>query len=307
MIDTTPWSLKYKPSKVEEMVLNDDLMKYFQDVVKTENLNNISIFGHPGIGKTTLAKILVDQLDCEFWIQPCSIDGSIEMIKTTIKDFCDIIPRGKYKVIILDEADQLSQQAQMALRNIIVDSLDNCRFILTANYQDKVIDALKSRCTPIKLEFSSKDILKFCINILKKEEIKYTKESILDFFETIITKKYPDIRAIIEHLQMMSISGELKVIKSNETIIKNDIVDYIHKNILNDIKKIREYLISNEDKFSADYVNLAQELFDVYDTSPEIMLIISDTLWRMSFQLDKEIQFTSMLINIQNILKRGRK
>lgn len=307
MNDTSPWSLKYKPSKVDDMILSDELMTYFINVVETGNLNNISIFGHPGIGKTTLAKILVDSLDCEYWLQPCSIDGSIEMIKSTIKDFCDIIPKGKYKIIILDEADQLSQQAQMALRNIIVDSLDNCRFILTANYQDKVIDALKSRCTPVKLEFSTKDILKFCINILKMEDIKYTKLSILDFFETIIVKNYPDIRAIIENLQMMSISGELKVLKSNEITIKNDIVDYICNNMKLDIKKIREYLISNEDKFSADYVKLAQELFDVYDDNPEIMIIISDSLWRMSFQLDKEIQFISMIINIQNVLKRNKK
>ena len=307
MNDTSPWSLKYKPLKVDDMVLSEELMTYFKNVVETGNLNNISIFGHPGIGKTTLAKILVDSLDCEYWVQPCSIDGSIEMIKSTIKDFCDIIPKGKYKIIILDEADQLSQQAQMALRNIIVDSLDNCRFILTANYQDKVIDALKSRCTPVKLEFSTKDILKFCVNILKREDIKYTKSSILDFFETIIVKKYPDIRAIIENLQMMSISGELKVLKSNEITIKNDIVDYICNNMKLDIKKIREYLISNEDKFSADYVKLAQELFDVYDDNPEIMIIISDALWRMSFQLDKEIQFISMIINIQNVLKRNKK
>ena len=303
MNDSIPWVLKYQPKIVDDMVLAEDISTVFKNVVKSGKLNNISLFGHPGVGKTTLAKILVDQLDCEYILQPCSVDGSIDMVKTTIKDFCDIIPKNQYKVVILDEADQLSQQAQMALRNIIVDSLDNCRFILTANYQDKIIDALKSRCTPIKLEFSTKDILKFCIGILNKENIKYTKQTVLDFYETIIVKKYPDIRTILEHLQMMSISGELKILKSNSIIIQNDVVKFIYDNLHKPIKEIREYLISNEDKFSADYVKLAEELFNVYDTNTEAMLIIAETLWKMSFQLDKEIQFTSMIIDLKNVIK----
>lgn len=305
MSDTTPWVLKYSPKTVDEMVLSKNLSEVFNEIVKTGKLSNLAIFGNPGIGKTTLAKIIVNSLDCDCWLQPCSSDGSIDMVKTKIKDFCDIIPKGQYKVVILDEADQLSQQAQMALRNIIVDSMDNCRFILTANYQDKIIEALKSRCTPIKLEFSNKDVLKHCIEILRKENVSFDKETIKEFFEEVIIQKYPDIRTIIEHLQMMSISGELKILKSGDVQIKNEIVKYVYDNIqTQDIKKTREYLISNEDKFSADYVKLAQELFDAFDDNAEIMVIIADALWRMSFQLDKEIQFTGMLINIKNSLKK---
>ena len=305
MPDTTPWVLKYSPKTVDDMVLSKNLTEVFNEIVKTGKLSNLAIFGNPGIGKTTLAKIIVNSLDCDYWLQPCSSDGSIEMVKTTIKDFCDIIPKGQYKVVILDEADQLSQQAQMALRNIIVDSMDNCRFILTANYQDKVIEALKSRCTPIKLEFSNRDVLKYCVEILKKENVTIDKDVLKEFYEEIIIKKYPDIRTIIEHLQMMSISGTLKILKSGDVQIKNEIVKYVYDSIqTQDIKKIREYLISNEDKFSADYVKLAQELFDAFDDNAEVMVIISDALWRMSFQLDKEIQFIGMLINIKGALKK---
>jgi replication factor C small subunit len=207
--------------------------------------------------------------------------------------------------VILDEADQLSQQAQMALRNIIVDSMNDCRFILTANYQDKVIDALKSRCTPIKLEFSNKDILKHCVSILKRENVSFSKEILKEFYEEVIVKRYPDIRSIMEHLQMMSVSGELKILKSEDAKIENEIVKYVFENLKSmDIKKIREFLISNEDKFSADYVKLAQELFDAFDDNAEVMVIIADALWRMSFQLDKEIQFIGMLINIKGALKK---
>ena len=305
MDSTTPWVLKYFPQNIDEMVLSKDLHDFFDNVIKTKKLSNYSFFGHPGCGKTTLAKLLVNKLECEYLFQPCSIDGSIDMIKTKIVNFCEIVGQGKYKIIILDEADQLSQQAQMALRNIIVEAMDDCRFILTANFQDKIIDALKSRCTPIKLEFSTQDILKHCVKILKNEGIKYDKNTLVEFYKNIIVTNYPDIRTILEHLQMMSISGKLIITKSDSLIIGNEIINKIVNEIKTfDIRKIREYLLSNEDKFSADYVQLAQKLFDYYDDNAEIMMTIADSLWRMSFQLDKEIQFTNMLINIQLILNK---
>lgn len=301
--NTVPWVLKYFPKNVGEMVLTKELSTLFSNIVKTKSLSNYSFFGSPGCGKTTLSKLLVNELDCEYHFQPCSINGSIDMVKTTIKSFCEIIPRGKYKVIILDEADQMSKEAQMALRDIIVESMNNCRFILTANYQDKIIDAIKSRCTPIKIEFSTENVLKHCINILKNENVKFTKETLLDFYNKIIIPKYPDIRTIIEHLQMMSISGELIILNNKRESYKSEVTSFIIENInKSSIKKIREYLLSNEDKFSADYVNLAQEIFDIYDDNPKVMMIIADSLWRMSFQLDKEIQFINMLINIQQAL-----
>jgi DNA polymerase III delta prime subunit len=304
--ESLPWILKYAPKNVDEMILTDDLKTVFRNIINSKTLTNISIFGDPGIGKTTLSKILVSFLDCEYLFHPCSMDGSIDTVKTSIKNFCDIVSGQKYKVIILDEADQLSQTAQMALRNIIVDSAEKCRFILTANYQDKIINALKSRCAPIKLEFSIKDILKYCVNILKNEKIKYTKESLLEFYSNIIVKKYPDVRTIIEHLQMMSVSGTLNILKKTELNIENEIIKYIYENIKSkDIRDIREFLISNEDKFSSDYVSLAQELFNVYDSNVMIMTSVADALWRMSFQLDKEIQFTGLLINIKDILNKS--
>ena len=304
-MDTTPWVLKYFPQTIDDMVLSENLSNFFKDVIKTRKLSNYSFFGQAGCGKTTLSKLLVKQLDCEFMFQPCSIDGSIDMVKTNVKNFCDIIPKNQYKVVILDEADQLSQQAQMALRNIIVDAMDNCRFILTANYQDKIIDALKSRCTPIKIEFSTKDVLKHCAKILKKEGIKCDNDTLASFYKDVIVTKYPDIRSILEHLQMMSMNGKLVLMKNNESLIKNDVLKMIVDNIkIANIQKLREYLTANEDKFSSDYVKLAQELFDVYDDNCEVMMTIADSLWRMSFQLDKEIQFINMLINIKMILNK---
>lgn len=303
MTDNLPWTLKYAPKRVEDMVLTKELSELFKKIIETKTLTNISLFGSPGIGKTTLAKILVEELECDYHFQPCSVDGSIDMVKTTIKNFTEIIPKGKYKVVILDEADQLSEMAQKALRDIVMESMDNCRFILTANYQDKIIPALKSRCTPIKLEFTTNDVLVYCVEILKKEKISLDKASVTWFYENVI-KKNRDIRSIIENLQLMSLGGTLKEFKSNEVEIKNDIVRYIYDGLKTmKIRDIREHLIMNEDKFSSDYVKLAQELFDAFDNNVEAMAIIADALWRMSFQLDKEIQFTGMLISLQKACK----
>lgn len=303
MSDTTPWVDKYAPKTLDDMIMSDENRGIFSEIITTQKLSNFSLFGKPGIGKTTLAQVIVNSIGCEYIKQSCSIDGSIDMVKSAIKDFCDIVPREKYKVVILDEADQLSQQAQMALRNIIAESIDNCRFILTANYRDKVIDALTSRCPPINIEISQKDILVHCIKILKAEKVAFSKESLESFLKVVIVRKYPDIRAIIESLQMMSLSGTLKVIGADDSQISNDVVKFIYENIKDfPVNKMREYLITNEDKFSADYVTLAQNLFNAYENNAEAMAIIADALWRMSFQLDKEIQFTGMIISLKKTL-----
>lgn len=149
--------------------------------------------------------------------QSCSIDGSIDMVKTKIKDFCDLYAgKDKFKIIILDEADSLTQSAgnnagaQMALRNIIVDSLEDTRFILTCNYLDRIIPALQSRCTPIKLDFTIQDTVKYIINILNKEQIQYTKDNLKEFVQTTVKRRFPDVRSIIEHLQIACQTRRIK-------------------------------------------------------------------------------------------------
>lgn len=215
-----------------------------------------------GIGKTTLARILAKQLGCETLFQPCSIDGSIDMVKTVVNDFTDIVTSSKFKVIILDEADQLSQPAQMALRDIIVESMGNrrnCRFILTANYEEKIIPALTSRCQSVKIDFSMKDVVLHCSEILKKECISFTKDSLKKFSEGFITNHFPDIRAIVEKLQASSLTGKLDYVSIQKESFENiagKVLEMLRKG--DNIREIRKMLILNEGKFSADYVELAK-------------------------------------------------
>lgn len=306
------WIMKYSPKSVDEMILSPEKKRFFQGIIHSGMPVNIILFGKPGIGKTTLAKIIVEQMKCDYLFQPCSMDGSIDMVKSTVKDFTETISSTKYKVVILDEADQLSPQAQMALRNIIVDSMSdgkNCRFILTANYEDKVLDPLKSRCQPIKLEFSLKEVLKYCSEILKKEGIKFDKDSLLDFNQNFVVKNFPDIRAILEKLQSSSLTGKLDYSQAEASDSRVNIAKKVRDLISSQesARDIRKMLIVNEEKFSSDYVSLAEALFDIYseEGNDSAMALIAERLWRMSFILDKEIQFSGLLIELKNLLKEN--
>lgn len=298
MIDTTPWVIKYAPNSLDNMLLTDELRNTFNSLIENKTLNNMTLYGIQGSGKTTISKLLAKELNCEHVLfQSCSVDGSIDMVKTKIKDFCDLYTgKDKIKIIILDEADSLTQGAgnnagaQMALRNIIAESLEDTRFILTCNYLDRIIPALQSRCTPIKLEFTIQDVAKHIVKILQKENIKFTKESLKIFVDNTVKRRFPDVRSIIEHLQISCQSGELQNLQSTSDIINDELIQFI--NDCNDVMQIRSYLMENEDKFSGDYISLAGKLFNYYTFNTDVLLCIADYLYKMQVVLDKEIQFT---------------
>lgn len=303
-----PWVLKYSPKKIDDLVLTNELKDLFKGYISKNTLSNVTFYGEPGIGKSTLAKILVDELGVQdVLFQSCSIDGSIDMVKTKIQSFCQIVtPPGKLKVVILDEADSLTQTggqnagAQMALRNIILEAQEDTRFILTCNYIDRIIPALQSRCTPIKIEFSIKDIATRVLYILKQEKIKFTKETINDFINLVIKKRYPDIRSIISELELSCQTGELKILTSTTNVVTDEILNFILEN--KNIRDIRTFLIHNEEQFSGDYLALASKLFDYYmeqDVDLNIPLLISDYMYKMSIVPDKEIMFSALIIELK--------
>lgn len=305
-----PWIIKYAPTNLDSMVLTNELRNTFKSWINNKSLNNICFYGIQGIGKTTIAKLLAKELKCEnVLFQSCSIDGSIDMVKTKIQNFCELLTtRNEFKIIILDEADSLTSTggvnagAQMALRNIIAESLEDTRFILTCNYLDRIIPALQSRCTPIKLEFSLQDVAKHILYILNNEKIKFTKETLKKFLDITVKKRFPDLRSIIEHLQISCQSGELKILQSTNDLINDELIQFIIN--CNDPIQIREYLHQNEDKFSGDYIALTSKLFNYYTFNTDAMLCITDYLYKMSIVIDKEIMFTGMIIQLKNLIKK---
>lgn len=292
------WVDKYEPSCIDDLVLDDNLKKLIKEFINKKTINNIIFYGKPGCGKTTLANIIAKELNVSTLYINCSHDNSIDMVRTKIIEFCNsMFETGK--IVILSEADSLSNSgnssAQKALREIVEDSSKDTRFILTCNYINQILTPIQSRCIPINITFSFESICKRLIYILKQENINFKLDIFKMFIEQVVKKNFPDIRRIIGILELWCVNNEL-------TPINNDNNNY--ENIINFIKTtknyiaIREYLLNNEQLFEGDYIKLAQELFNSIDNI-EHKLIISDSLYRMQIVIDREIEFTSMLIKIK--------
>ena len=249
---------------------------------------------------TSLARIIVSELDADNLYIHVGYANGVDIIRTKVKEFCDSVRMNDEvpKIVILDEADAMSIEGQKALRNIIELAEDDTRFILTCNYEMKIITPLKSRCTPIQLSCETSDILKMVVDILKEKKIEHSKETVKYFLDNVIKKKYPDIRAIINNLSLMIIDGKLSVENIEEKIGDIDIIaDDILK--MDKPREIRKYYIGSEDKFSSDYIALAHCIFNKLFEEPVKQIMVADAIFYMSQVLDAEIQFYSMILKIK--------
>lgn len=300
---------KYRPKNLDEMVLDEDIRKYFKNMVESKSLTNMTLIGSPGFGKTTLALCLANEVNAVVHFVKCAIDGRVEYINTALKPFCDSMSiDGRPKIVILDELDSASstQQSsfQKSLRSLI-ESAQDTTFICTANYNN-IIGAVLSRCPPVKISFSVKDLLVRVKQILESESIDYTSESLKDFFKTIVKKLYPDIRSIINHLQASTTTGELIVTKdtileSNSNAFVVELINEIKKNAENPIE-IRKFYIANKEKIS-DYQAFSSEMYNyVLDnkivTDFKTIMRMSDVLFQLNQVIDKEIQFYNFIATI---------
>ena len=312
------WTEKYAPKNLDEMVLTDKLRDNFKSIINAKTRVNFLFSGQPGIGKTTIVKMMAKELNASVLFIQCGIEGTVSVAQTKIKNFCDSLSiDGKPKVVILDELDSASGSGessfQKTLRNIITESPDTC-FWGTCNYPEKVIDALRlSRLGVTKLEFTAKDLLVRIKTILDSEKITYTRDTLKRFIQTAIKKNYPDIRRIISLLQISCSSGELVVSdslvnsSSNENFL-SDIIDRIKtsKNLLD----LRQYYISNKSKIS-DYKEFSGLLFNyVLDNNmivnPDMVLRMSNIIYQMNIVIDPEIQFFALITILNKELKNGK-
>ena len=218
MSNSIPWTLKYEPKMVDEMCLDENTKQMVSNIVNNPMMFNLSFIGKAGIGKTTICKVIINSCDCDYIIHPCSIDGSIDTIKSKILSFCQMMSSKPRKIVVLDETDQLSSAAQLSLRNIICEHQDDCSFLLTANDITKVHHALISRCPTATISFSKKDVVMRCVDILKSEKVEIDKHEFKSFVDHVIESTFPDIRSIIEQLQMMSASGSLKFLDQRSIV-----------------------------------------------------------------------------------------
>ena len=296
------WVEKYRPRLIDECVLLPDLKKTFKGIIESGEMPNMLFTGSAGVGKTTVAKALCNELDLDWIIINGSEEGNIDTLRGKIKQFASSVSlQGGYKVVILDEADYLNPQStQPALRGFIEEFSNNCRFILTCNFKNRIIDPLHSRCGVYDFTITKKQLpalcgtfMERCKNILKIEGVEYEEKTLAD----IIIKFAPDMRRILNELQRKSVSGS---ISGSDT--KTDNYDDLFKMLKSkDFKKMRSWVANNIDTdASAIFRAIYDRSTDIVapQSIPQLVLILADYQYKNAFVADHELNVVACLTEV---------
>lgn len=307
----TIWNEKYRPHTLDTYVGNGIIKSTFQQYIDTNDVPHLLLYGDAGSGKTTLAKIVANTIAKDNYIYiNASDENSVDTVRDKIKQFASSIGFGGLKLIILDESDYLTPNAQAALRNVIETFSKTTRFILTCNYIDKIIDPIQSRCQIFNIvPPSKKDVAQHLVKILEDESVKYEKDNLV----TIINQSYPDIRRVINTTQRCVIGGVLKLDES--TLVEHNYLSSIldvlksNKNKKEKFDGIRQLLADNHVR---DFNQLFRYLYDNVDTFSNgfvstIILIIAESQYKDSFVVDHEINAMAMFIQIIMEIDQRRK
>ena len=292
---------KYRSKVLDEYVGNDQLKVIVGNYIKTNDIQNLLLYGTPGTGKTTLAKLVVNNINCDYLYINASDERGIDTIRDKVQGFASSASFKSIKIVILDEADFLTIQAQASLRNIIETYSRTTRFILTCNYLERIIDPLQSRCQVLKITPpSKKDVAQYISTVLDKENIEYELQDLV----LIINKHYPDIRKILNTCQVNSVDGRLKI--DTSILTSSNYTDAILKELKtpskNSFKNIRQILAdSNLDDFEEIYRFLYDSL-DEYGKNDlaktSIIIEIENYMYHANFRIDKEINVMALICSI---------
>ena len=297
---------KYRPQTIDECILPDHLKKTFKEIVDTGEVPNLLLSGTAGLGKTTVAKAICNELGLDFILINASEDGNIDTLRGKIKQFASSISlSGGYKVVILDEADYLNAQStQPALRGFIEEFSANCRFILTCNFKNKIIEPLHSRCGVIEFNTNKKDMAKLCqlfmkraLDILSAENIEVPNKEVL---AELIMKHAPDWRRILNELQRHSRGGtlQLDVLSVSMTGSVEDLFNHLKSK---DWKSMRQWTAENMDMDSAA---IFRAIYDAMNDAvqpnsiPQLVLILADYQYKSAFMVDKELNMVACLTEV---------
>lgn len=299
------WVEKYRPKTLADVCMSDETKK-LSETWGTE-IPHLLLVGNAGGGKTTISRILVEHLlKCDYLYINASDENGIDTIRMKVTGFVQTKSLdGGIKVVILDEADGLTPEGQKCLRNLMESYAHTARFVLTGNYKHKISIPIQSRCQDINILPPKQDCIKRCIQILKAENIKVGKEELGNLI-SLVNRFYPDLRKCIGELQKCCTTGQF-VYKASAN--NNELCEKIFKEIQSGkTLELRKYLIENETSFNSDWDQLLKDLLNhVYDSQLEdikkkaMILIIADFMEKSSRISDKEINFFSCILNLEQV------
>ena len=296
---------KYRPSSIDECILPSVLKKTFKDMIKAGDLPNMIFSGGPGCGKTTVARALASELNIDVLFINASEHGTIDTLRTTIRNFASTVSLAgnTYKLVILDEGDALTPLFQNSLRGFIEEFAKNCRFIITCNFKNKIIEAIQSRCPtfdfiiPVKERSKlASQMLKRVKEILDNESVKY-KDKVL---AELIMRHFPDYRRILGELQTYSLSGEIDegiLIKNGEIQVK-ELVDHMKTKNFTEVRKWVALHVDVDP--SVLFRKLYEGINEYIDKTsvPQVVLILAEYQYKLAFSADPEICLAACMVEI---------
>ena len=309
-MDTFLWVEQYRPKTVDDCILPQSLKDTFKEFVEHGNVPNVILSGGPGVGKTTIAKAVLDEIGATYMMINGSDESGIDVLRTKIKNFASTVSlEGGRKYLILDEADYLNPQStQPALRGFMEEFHKNCGFILTCNYKNRLIEPLHSRCSVIDFTIPksekpslASEFMKRMIFILQNEKVEYDKKVLVE----VIQRHFPDWRRILNELQRYSVSGRI------DAGILVDMAEINIKELMKFMKEkeftnVRKWVVNNLDM---DSVRLYRSIYDSlytfldHSTIPHVVIVLAEYQHKSAFSADQEI---NLLACLTEIMARGK-
>ena len=304
-MDEILWVEKYRPQTIEECILPSELKQTFQQFVDNEEIPNLLLTGTAGVGKTTIAKAMLEQIGCTYMMINGSEESGIDTLRTKIKNFASTVSMdGKRKYVILDEADYLNPQStQPALRGFIEEFSKNCGFILTCNFRNRIIEPLHSRCSTVEFRIPNAEKPKLASQFMKRVQHILETENVKsndDVVATLIGKFFPDWRRCLNELQRYSATGQIDsgiLVNISDSSIQ-ELVSFVKNK---EFTNTRKWIVHNLDNDpSRVYRRIYDSLYDNVAPSsiPHCVLILADYSYKSAFVADQEINLLACLTEI---------